>query len=106
MPKKILPKGLVRGARRSGIELIADILEEARQGMTKTRLVYRTNLNFVVMRKHLDFLLDKGLLERVEEPAQLYRTSPKGVEFLKEFRRMKEILGVPESYESEMHSYL
>ena len=90
--------------RRSGIEIIAEILEEARQGITKTRLVYRTNLNFFVVRKHLDFLIDKGLLDQVREPIQLFVTTPKGLQFLEEFRKMKEILGSSEIEQHQIYS--
>ena len=87
-------------ARRSGIEIIAEILEEARQGITKTKLVYRTNLNFLVVRKHLDLLLEKNLLELVDGSTKLYMTTQKGSEFLSEFRKIKGMLEP-----SEMENY-
>lgn len=82
----------INGGRRSCIELMAEILEEAKQGVSKTRLVYRTSLNFALIQKHLIFLLDKGFLE-IEEPAKFYITTSKGIEFLDHFKRMKQMLG-------------
>jgi len=99
-----LHKNIVCAGRRSGIEIIAEILEEARQGITKTKLVYRTNLNFFVIRKHLDFLLKKDLLEIVQGPSQLYVTTPKGFQFLEEYRKMTEILGKSEVAQHQIYS--
>jgi len=87
-----LRRSIVSAGRRSGIEIIAEILEEAKQGVTKTRLVYRINLNFLVIRKHLDLLLEKNLLQITDGPTKLYVTTQKGAEFLNEFRKMKEML--------------
>lgn len=85
-------RSIVSAGRRSGIEIIAEILEEARQGVTKTRLVYRINLNFLVIRKHLDLLLEKNLLQLTDGPTKLYVTTQKGAEFVNEFRKMREML--------------
>jgi predicted transcriptional regulator len=101
-----LRKSIASSGRRSGIEIIAEILEEAKQGITKTRLVYKTNLNFFVVRKHLDFLLAKDLLKIIHEPNQLYVTTPKGSQFLEEFSKMKEILGSDEVEQYNVHSYM
>ena len=99
-------KSVINAGRRSGIEIIAEILEEARRGVTKTRLVYRTNLNFVVIRKHLDFLLEKDLLEIINENGELYMTTAKGFQFLDEYAKMKEILGIKEIEERQIHSLM
>lgn len=104
--KQGLNKSVINGGRRSGIEIIAEMLEEARQGVTKTRLVYRTNLNFVVIRKHLDFLLEKGLLEIKSENGELYVTTTKGSQFLDEYAKMKEILGLGGIEERQIHSLI
>jgi predicted transcriptional regulator len=90
-----LNRSVLNAGRRSGMEIVAEILVEAKRGVSKTRLVYRTNLNFLVIRKHLDFLLEKDLLEIVN-PNELYMTTAKGCQFLEEFEKLKEILGQSE----------
>lgn len=76
------------------MEIIVSILKEAKSGITKTRLVYRTNMNFFAIRKHMDFLIQKGLLSLDYGSLPLYTTTEKGLEFLSEFDKIKETLGI------------
>jgi predicted transcriptional regulator len=71
--------------KRSQIEIIAEILQAATgTGVTKTSLVYKSNLNFTLIQKYIALLTDKGLLEVVQAgPVLLYRTTDKGAEALK-----------------------
>ena len=83
-----------RWRRRHRLEVIACILREALDWVTKTRLVYRTNLNFKVLGKYLDFLMSKGLIEQRETDAMMFfRTTQKGRIWLSLYRRMVELLG-------------
>ena len=85
-----------RGAwkRRHRLEVIACILREALGGATKTRLVYRANLNFRVLGRYLDFLISRGLIEVRESGSMLYYfTTSKGRVWLTLYERMLEILG-------------
>ncbi|MFQ5920514.1 MAG: winged helix-turn-helix domain-containing protein [Nitrososphaerales archaeon] len=83
------------------MEIIVNILEESRNGINKTRLVYRTNLNFLVVQKYIDFLTTKGLLQVEQRPNQVYVTTEKGLQFLNEFSKLAEILGVEQAVEYE-----
>jgi predicted transcriptional regulator len=85
---------MLNGKRRNAMEITISILEESRNGINKTRLVYRTNLNFLLIQRYIDFLQEKGLLEVVHTPHQVYRTTQKGNELLQEFVKIKELLGV------------
>lgn len=85
---------MLHGKRRNAMEITISILEESREGMNKTRLVYRTNLNFFLIQKYIDFLKQKGLLEIVHNPNQLFKTTEKGKALLEEFSKIKDILGV------------
>lgn len=58
--------------RRSTIEIAIAILELARYGIQKTKLVYRTNFNHTLMQKYLDFLVRKNLLEVVYTPRPIF----------------------------------
>jgi len=89
-----MKKSIFRAERRSSMEIIVNILEEARNGINKTRLVYRTNLNFLVVQKYIDFLTDKGLIQTDQRPNTVYVTTERGLQLLTEFAKMKDIMGV------------
>jgi predicted transcriptional regulator len=87
---------MLNGKRRNAMEITINILEQATNGINKTRLVYRTNLNFLLIQKYIDFLTDKQLIEVTHNPQPVYKTTQKGIEMLSEFSKIKEILGVNE----------
>lgn len=66
--------------RRNSTDIIADMLEAAREGALKTQLVYQCNLNFGIIKKYLSYLLENGLLffdsprYFATDKAQLYLT--------------------------------
>lgn len=80
--------------RRGPTEIIAEILATASDmGTTKTSLVYRTNMNFLRIKKYLDLLIGKQLLECLEFNSHLiYRTTRKGQDALKGLRDVQAIL--------------
>jgi predicted transcriptional regulator len=94
-----MKKSIFRAERRSSMEIIVNILEEARNGINKTRLVYRTNLNFLVVQKYIDFLTDKALIKTDQRPSTVYVTTEKGLQFLTEFSKLKDIMGVEQVVE-------
>lgn len=80
--------------RRGRLDVIACILREALDWSTKTRLVYRTNLNFRVLGKYLDFLIAKGLVEKAEvRSIVLFRTTEKGRIWLTLYIRLMGLIG-------------
>jgi len=81
--------------RRSRIEVISDILNEALSGANKTRLMYRCNLNFMRFNRYLQELLDAGLIEDVSSNPRgivVYKTSEKGRELVKVLRKANEFM--------------
>ena len=55
-------------SRRSRTQVIIDILTEASEGVNKTRIMYRANLNFFRFKRYLSELLDKDLIAEVNNP--------------------------------------
>lgn len=51
---------------RGRIDIVTDILDACKEQQNKTRIVYKTNLNFNLTGKYLDLLIKNGLLERKE----------------------------------------
>ncbi len=87
-------------ARRSRLELVFDILSSIQNkgGRIKpTHLMYKSNLSHKLLNSYLDELVQKELV-RVEEEFSRKRESStktvvltdKGMNFLSEFRRMRE----------------
>jgi len=71
-----------------------DILSIARNGATKTRIVYRANLNFERATRYITYLIEKGLLERQTHGSEstMYKTTNKGIQFLKDIKRILELV--------------
>jgi len=73
--------------RRSDLDIYAEILYLANEGgVKKTVLVYKANLNFTIVGRHLSRLLEQELLEL---DGQIYKTTDKGINFLNHYEEMK-----------------
>ena len=59
--------------RRDHLDIIAEMLEVARDGALKTKIMYEANLSFAQLNEYLSFLLEIGLerLKRIYEKAGL-----------------------------------
>jgi len=75
--------------RRGKLEIIVDILSVAMKDAKKTEIVYKANLNFKRVGKYLPYLEEKGLIENMGSE---YKTTEKGKQFLRDYRKMKEQL--------------
>ncbi len=78
--------------KRSEMEINADILQVARNGAKKSHIVYKANLNFKIGKKYLDNLIHSGLLKGPNGENSTFRTTEKGVGYLKSFRGLKDYL--------------
>jgi len=76
--------------RRSRFEVIYEILSFCRMERQKTRIMYKCNLSFRLLKKYIDFLLDRRLLENSEE--NRYHTTLQGMRFLEGYKIIKETL--------------
>ena len=76
-------------ARRGKLDIIADILRTANRGSKKTRLVYETNTNFVLMKGYLELLEKRGLV--LEYGAKVYTTDT-GNEYLLYYDELVQLL--------------
>ncbi len=78
--------------RRSRMDIVVDVLEVAKNGVNKTAIVYRTNLNFTLAEKYLDLLEKQGFLENKSDK---YITSDKGKIFLAKAKEITMQLETP-----------
>ena len=77
--------------RRGKLEIIADVLSVARGGAKKTAIAHNANVNFNRVGNYLLYLEEKGLIENTGMSGG-YKTTEKGKEFLRDYRKMKEQL--------------
>ena len=77
---------------RSRTDIIAQILEAANGGATKTKIMYKAFLSYAQLKDYLATLVDNGLLDyNVAE--QTYKATPKGFRFLQVYNKMGEFVG-------------
>jgi predicted transcriptional regulator len=76
---------------RSRTDIVSQILESANGGATKTQIMYKVFLNYEQLKEYLVILLRSGLLDY--DPKTLrYKTAIKGLQFLKTYNQMIEVM--------------
>jgi predicted transcriptional regulator len=82
--------------KRSDIDIMASILNEAHKGARKTRIMYRCNLSHRQLQVYLKFLLEMGLLmsfsEEGDRKTNFYQTTTKGRNFVDAYSKLKELM--------------
>ena len=89
--------------RRSRIDIVVDVLDVAKNGVNKTAIVYRTNLNFRLADKYIELLEKQGLLEN---KLNKYITTDKGRIFLGKAKELTVQLEIPKQKTKEMSQHL
>ena len=80
--------------KRGWSHISIDILESGLTPLSKTRLMYKSNLNFIRFNDYFDEFLQKGLLEEVDNHSgkvRLYVTSERGKVLLTALRNAAKI---------------
>jgi predicted transcriptional regulator len=72
------------GLMRSSFEIIAEILETAKNGAKKTRIMYSCGLSYKFVHKYLTLLLEAGLIET----GNSFCTTNKGMGFLRNYQTL------------------
>jgi len=70
---------------RSSFEIIAEILETAKDGAKKTRIMYAGGLSYRFVQKYLDLLIETELLAM----GSSYKTTEKGMAFLRKYQKLE-----------------
>ena len=76
---------------RSRTEIVAMILDAANGGATKTKIMYKAFLSYAQLREYLSVLIENNLIEYIEG-LQTYKTTEKGLNFLKMHNELEELL--------------
>ena len=76
---------------RGRTEMLAAMVETAKGGTTKTRIMYSAFLSYSQLKDYLDILIENNLIENIEG-TQTYRTTEKGLNYLKMNNQSGELL--------------
>ena len=79
---------------RSRTEIVSMILEAANGGATKTKIMYKAFLSYAQLKEYLSVLIENNLIEYLEG-SQTYKTTEKGLNFLKMHNEIAELLQTP-----------
>jgi predicted transcriptional regulator len=81
--------------KRNDIDIIADILKEAKKVERKTHIMYNCNLSYSQLETYLSFCLEVGLLNSYLDEGTnrlSYQITSKGFEFLSVYSQLKILL--------------
>lgn len=100
--------GKRRRRYRSRIEIAADILDIAREGSRKTRIMYMGNLSFDLLEKYLTMLTKFNMVElrNIAQGEKTYVATEKGRKFLEDFRDLQEYSRVAEAKKRALEASL
>jgi predicted transcriptional regulator len=76
---------------RSRTEIVGNILDAANGGVSKTKIMYFAFLSHNQLKEYLSVLVENNLIEYLEG-ANKYKTTEKGLFFLKMHNEMEELL--------------
>ncbi|HYX55348.1 MAG TPA: winged helix-turn-helix domain-containing protein [Nitrososphaeraceae archaeon] len=92
-----MPLDTTGWSNRGWLEIIEFILSMCENGARKTHVMYRCNLNSKQINEYLNFLLDCGMLEKIQErpnsKRSIYRTSDVGKNFIIRYKQLLELFG-------------
>jgi len=75
--------------RRNEMDIYADVLRIAKDGVLKTRIVYGANLNFKIIKRYLKRLMERDLLVYSDK---IYSTTEIGLKFLEDYGKLTSML--------------
>ncbi|MFQ6064936.1 MAG: winged helix-turn-helix domain-containing protein [Candidatus Bathyarchaeia archaeon] len=80
----------MRRKRRDRLTIMAQILNIAREGISKTRIMYGAGLSFDQLNGYLSSLQEADLLKiSINNGTEICKTTPKGVKYLQTFSQLK-----------------
>ena len=75
---------------RSRTEIVGNILEAANGGVSKTKIMYTAFLSYGQLNEYLSILIENNLIEYLDG-TQTFRTTEKGLNFLKMHNEIAEL---------------
>ena len=78
---------------RTRVDIMAMILQSAMRGASRTKLMYGAYLSYAQLKEYIALLQNKGLLV-YEEGLQIYRPTPKALQFLNIYDEFRDLFSV------------
>jgi predicted transcriptional regulator len=90
---KLDPKKQIFFRNRNRLEIVAELLDNAKNEAPKMRIIYAARISHRLGSTYIDHLLRERLLEEffVEKNRRVYRVSQQGIKFLELYESLKEI---------------
>ena len=76
---------------RSRTEIVSNILNAANGGTSKTKIMYKAFLSYNQVKEYLFVLIENNLIEYLDG-SQTFKTTEKGLNYLKMHNEMAELL--------------
>jgi predicted transcriptional regulator len=76
--------------KRKSEEIVASILDTAKNGATKTRIMYVAYLSFSQLQKYMKYTMENRLIN-LDPIEKKYLTTDRGFEFLRRFEEVNSI---------------
>jgi predicted transcriptional regulator len=76
---------------RSRTEIVGSILDAANGGASKTKIMYTAFLSYNQLKEYLSILIENNLIEYLDG-AHIFKTTEKGLNFLKMHNELAELL--------------
>ena len=76
---------------RNRTEIVGNILDAANGGATKTKIMYTAFLSYNQLQEYFSILIENNLIEYLDG-AHKFRTTEKGLNFLKMHNQIEELL--------------
>ena len=77
---------------RSRTDIVFQILDAANGGTSKTKIMYKAYLSYAQLKEYLTTLIENGLIEHIPTEQQ-FRTTAKGLQFIKMYDQMAKVTG-------------
>jgi predicted transcriptional regulator len=78
---------------RTSTEIISMILDAAKVGATKTKIMYKAMLSYNQLKEYLSVLIKNNLME-YRDGNKTFKTTEKGLNLLKIYNEMTELLHI------------
>ena len=85
---------------RSRTEIVAMILDVANGGETKTKIMYFAFLSYNQLNEYLSVLIENNLIEYLDG-TKTFKTTEKGLNFLKMHNEIEELLPQPKTVKND-----
>ena len=76
---------------RSRTEIVCNILDATNGGATKTKIMYIAFLSYAQLKEYLSLLTENNLIEYLDG-TQTFKTTEKGLNYLKTYNEIGELL--------------